>query len=364
MRRIGIDERRARLGVRHHLAAAAADPVEAARGVVALHSTDPASVFLSVHARTAPVEVEEIERALYDERSLVRMLGMRRTMFVVPVELAPVVQASCTKAIAVLQRRTYTKLLGEAGVGDGAWLKELEEAAALALAARGEATGAQLSTDEPRLRTQVMMAEREVVRRQAEHHHLGAVHAGRRRAHRAGPAQRLLDQQPVPVVAGRRLAARGVARPARRGGPGRAGAPVARVVRPGHGRRHQVVDGLDGRAREAGTRRGRLRSRWTSAAPTGLVLPDDLDPVAAPEPWVALLPALDPTPMGWAERSWYIGEHSPRSSTARATSGPTVWSDGRIVGGWAQRGDGESSTGCSRTSAAPRPRRSRRPPVA
>src|SRR5207302_8786323 len=37
----------------------------------------------------------------------------------------------------------------------------------------------------------------------------------------------------------------------------------------------------------------------------GLVLDDYVEPVTPPEPWVALLPALDPTPMGYAERSWF-----------------------------------------------------------
>ena len=41
----------------------------------------------------------------------------------------------------------------------------------------------------------------------------------------------------------------------------------------------------------------------------GLVLADDLDPVGEVEPWAALWPALDPTPMGWKQRSWYLGPH-------------------------------------------------------
>jgi len=55
VRRIGVVERRARLAVRQRLAGVsrAAGAVEAARAVVALHATDPASVFLSVRARTA-----------------------------------------------------------------------------------------------------------------------------------------------------------------------------------------------------------------------------------------------------------------------------------------------------------------------
>lgn len=42
---------------------------------------------------------------------------------------------------------------------------------------------------------------------------------------------------------------------------------------------------------------------------TGWVLPDDIDPVEAPATWIALLPALDPTPMEWIDRNWYLGEH-------------------------------------------------------
>jgi hypothetical protein len=74
---------------------------------------------------------------------------------------------------------------------------------------------------------------------------------------------------------------------------------------------------------------------------TGLVLPDDLEPVPPPESWVALLPALDPTAMGWSGRSWYLGPHAPALFDRSGNVGPTVWCDGRIVGGWAQRSDGE-----------------------
>jgi hypothetical protein len=74
---------------------------------------------------------------------------------------------------------------------------------------------------------------------------------------------------------------------------------------------------------------------------TGWVLPDDDAPVRAPRPWVALLPALDPTTMGWRQRDWYLGEHGAALFDRNGNAGPTVWSDGRIVGGWAQRASGE-----------------------
>ncbi len=74
---------------------------------------------------------------------------------------------------------------------------------------------------------------------------------------------------------------------------------------------------------------------------TGVVLADDADQVAEVEPWAALLPALDSTIMGWSERSWYLGDHRPRLFDRNGNAGPTIWWEGRVVGGWAQRKDGE-----------------------
>ena len=74
---------------------------------------------------------------------------------------------------------------------------------------------------------------------------------------------------------------------------------------------------------------------------TGVVLPDDLDPTADPGPWAALLPALDPTTMGWSDRSWFLGPHGHGLFDDTGNAGPTIWLAGRVVGGWAQRRDGE-----------------------
>ena len=64
----------------------------------------------------------------------------------------------------------------------------------------------------------------------------------------------------------------------------------------------------------------------------GVVLPDDVEREPQPEPWAVLLPALDPTVMGWKERSWYLGEHGPALFDRSGNAGPTVWWNGRIVG--------------------------------
>ncbi|GLH94979.1 hypothetical protein Pa4123_02510 [Phytohabitans aurantiacus] len=341
VKRIGIQERRARLAVRHHLgAAAAADPVEAVRGVAALHSTDPASVFLSVRARAAGATPDTIERALYDDRSLVRMLGMRRTMFVVPVELAPVIQAGCTQAIAVTQRKRYSQLLEAAAVGDGAFLKEVEDATAVALAGLGEATGAQLSAAEPRLRTQIEMA----------------------------PGKSYGGKQNITTWVLFMLAADGrIVRGRPRGtwassqwtwSPVETWFPAGLPELPAEAARAELVRAWLAAFGPGTVADLRWWTGWTAShvkraladvdavevdldGGTGVVLPGDDEPTPEPEPWVALLPALDPTPMGWSERSWYLGPHSAPLFDRSGNIGPTVWSDGRIVGGWAQRADGE-----------------------
>ncbi|HXJ28125.1 MAG TPA: crosslink repair DNA glycosylase YcaQ family protein, partial [Streptosporangiaceae bacterium] len=167
IRPVGVAERRARLAARHHLApraAAVPDPVvspvvSTVTDIIGLHGTDPASVYLSAWARTGASHAD-IEHALYAERTLIRMLGMRRTVFVVPAALVPVIQAACTDQIAERMRRDLARRVEESGIAaDGAnWLKEVGEATVQALAVRGSATGGELAQDEPRLRAQIVYA--------------------------------------------------------------------------------------------------------------------------------------------------------------------------------------------------------------
>ena len=74
---------------------------------------------------------------------------------------------------------------------------------------------------------------------------------------------------------------------------------------------------------------------------TGYLLPDDLDETKPVAPWAALLPPLDPTTMGWHERGWYLGPHKAQLFDTNGNAGSTAWWDGRIVGGWRQRENGE-----------------------
>jgi hypothetical protein len=73
----------------------------------------------------------------------------------------------------------------------------------------------------------------------------------------------------------------------------------------------------------------------------GWLMPDDTEADDEVDPWAALLPVLDPTVMGWKERDWYLGEHAAALFDRNGNAGPTVWWNGRVVGGWAGRKDGE-----------------------
>ena len=99
MRHIGDDERRARLATRHAIAPArrVADPVAATRAMTVLHSTEPATVYLSLWARVDGLTVADVDRALYDDRTLVKQLAMRRTLFVFPRDLLPAAWGSASR---------------------------------------------------------------------------------------------------------------------------------------------------------------------------------------------------------------------------------------------------------------------------
>ncbi|MCV2461773.1 winged helix DNA-binding domain-containing protein [Streptomyces sp. ICN988] len=340
-RHIDATERRDRLALRHRLAAGtrAEGPEEVAGSLVALHGTDPATVHLAVGARLADAAktVGETERALYDDGTLVRMHGMRNTVFVFPTELTAVVHASTGRTVAARERARLLKNMAEAGAPDAAWLTEVEESALAALARRGQATAAELARDEPRLKEQYVYA------------------AGK-------------SYEGVHTVSTQLLRVLGVEGKVVRGRPlgswtssqfRWAPAPEHPELDPGEAQAELLRRWLAacGPATEddlkwwTGWRVTEVRRALTAMGAeavsldggTGYVVAGDAGPVAGPgEPWAALLPALDPTAMGWQQRDWYLApELRPALFDRSGNVGPTVWWNGRVIGGWAQRPDGE-----------------------
>jgi hypothetical protein len=88
VRVVSDEERRARLAVRHSLAGESrAASVEAS---VAAATCLHANVYLSAFARSDASRAD-MSRALYEDRSVVRQLAMRRTVFAFPRDLLPAV---------------------------------------------------------------------------------------------------------------------------------------------------------------------------------------------------------------------------------------------------------------------------------
>jgi DNA glycosylase AlkZ-like len=342
IRPVSAAERRKRLAVRHHLAPGVrAETAPAATAdIIGLHGTDPASVYLGAWARTRQVDKAAIERALYEERSLVRMLGMRRTVFVVPVGLVPMIQAACTDQIAERMRRQLARAIESSGIAaDGAsWLKDVGEATVHALAARGTATGAELAQDEPRLRAQIVYA--------TDKSYGGPTNVTTRLLTLLSAEGLIVRGRPRGGWTSSQVtwsAAEDLARPP---------ASAARVEL---ARRWLSAFGpalVSDLQWWTGLTAGQVKQALAQLDVTevdldgspGVMLAADvpgLDDAPTVEPWGALLPALDPTAMGWRERAWYVGAHTAALFDRSGNIGPTAWWDGRIVGGWAQRKDGE-----------------------
>jgi len=349
MMRVSMAQRRARLARRHLLAVPASSVDEVATALVGIHSSDPATVHLAARARLADFDVAHMEHALYERRSLVRMLGMRRTMFVVDHATAAVMNAACTQALAAGERRRLTKLLEDQGItADGAkWLRRVEQKALSALAELGEATASELTKVVPEFKRRLMMGE------------------GKTWAAEAGVSTRVLFllATDARIVRGRPLGswissqyrwatAESWIEPLPPIEPAIARAELLRrwlyAFGPGTLRDITWWTGWtqrDAKVALAAVEAVEVEVGHESGTPVvGYLLPDDTASVRAPKAWVALLPGLDPTVMGWKERDWYLGAHAPRLFDRNGNAGPTVWADGRVIGGWAQRADGQVVT--------------------
>jgi hypothetical protein len=288
--------------------------------------------------------VKAMDRALYQDRSLIRMLAMRRTLFVVPTEEVPIFHAGASLAIARTERKRNESLAAMLGIRHpAAWIRKAETATLMALEQRGEATAQELAADVPALQRKVRlnvgkryegdigMSSRVLLLLALE----GKVVRARPRGSWVSSQYRwaLLDRWlggPLPAIPASEAQAEVIRRWLSRFGPGTEAdirwwsGWTARVVRAALATIGAVEVDLDGQR--------------------GFVLADDLESTPRPKPWAALLPALDPTTMGWQSREWYLGSHKDALFDRNGNAGPTIWVDGRIVGGWATRANGEVVT--------------------
>ncbi|MGN5240002.1 winged helix DNA-binding domain-containing protein [Rhodococcus sp. SJ-3] len=343
LRTVDVGERRARLAARHRIAPAyrAADAVEAARSMVCLHGTDPATVYLSTWSRVTDFSAAELDAALYRDRTLVKHLAMRRTVFVFPRAALAAAQAGASNRVAAAQRRSVIKDAERAGLHrDGAqWLDDATAGVLAALAGGREATASELRSELPVLDASIDYG------------------VGKSWGGKVSFAPRVMTV----------LSASGQVLRASNNGSWRISRPnwvrtaswLGEEIEPrseSEGLRDLVAMwlGAFGPGTEAdikwwlGSTIKAVRAALTELAAVevdldgrvGYLLPDDVDPAPSAEPWGALLPSLDPTTMGWFEREWYLGPYKQQLFDTSGNAGPTAWWDGRVVGTWWQSDDG------------------------
>jgi len=329
------------LGIRHHLATPGADVVAVVGDLVALHSSDPGTVFLSAQARVDGFRRQDLETALYDERSLVRMHGMRRTLFVFPAAWAETVNDACTRTYLAAERTRLVGYLESQGLAnDGeAWLDDVALRALESIGRRGAATAAEIKEDVPEFGLKLHLGEGKswggsfgVSTR------ILFLLATAGKILRGRPRGSWLSSQYQWVVTAQWLGfdlEHGDERLARANLLGRWLGPFGPATE---------IDVRWWTGWTAARTRTALRDigavKVELNGGEGYVHPDDQDQQPTTEPWAALLPALDPTVMGWKERHWYVGEHGARLFDRNGNAGPTIWWSGKVVGGWAQTPDG------------------------
>ena len=337
MRHVADAERRARLAQRHALAPGCrADDVAAAtRAMTVLHATEPATVHLSCWCRVDGLTTADVDRALHDDRVVVKQLAMRRTLFVVPRDLLPAVWGSASARTAGTERASLVKGVVRTGLADDGevWLDEARGQVLELLAAVPEGLTAQeVRAALPMIDTTLQLTGGSVPAAARVITHLGAtgdvVRAANTGHWRVSRPRWALMQHWLGEVEAPWESAAGYREVVRRWlhtfGPGTEtdlvwwlGATKG-IVRAALADLEAVEVSLDGGG-------------------TGWLLPDDEAPVTSlPGSWVALLPVLDATVMGWKKRDFYLGPHAAQLFDRNGNAGTTAWVDGRVVGCWTQ----------------------------
>lgn len=339
--RIRDEERRARLVARHHLGRTALDPLEAVRAVAAMHSSDPVTPYLACWARVDGFTTADLDRALYEDRSIVRVHAMRRTLFLVPTDELPIFTAGAARDVAEKERRKlHGWLEPEVGGGDVAdWVAGVEDEVVEVLSERGELRTQELTRLVSELSTEITVGSGRWAGRTPVSSRLLFLAAMDGRIVRSRPAGSWRSSQYHWATVEQ------LATLPDEPDPREARAEITRRYLASYG----PVTLTDLRWWTGWTATNARRALEDVGAETveldageeGHLLGDDPAPAPIDRPTVAFLIGLDPTTMGWKQRDWYVGTHAEALFDRNGNAGPTIWMDGRVVGGWAQRPDGE-----------------------
>jgi len=341
MRSFTVEERRARLARRHFLVESAGSIDRVVTDLVGVHATDPATPYLSLWARLPGFAVADLDAELYEHRTVVKHLAMRRTLWTVRADDLPLIQSGASDRVADNERRRLVADAQKAGITDDgdAWLDTACAAVLRHLTEHGDASAKELRDALPELAGRFDYAP------------------GKRWGGETPLAPRVLTVLSVrgDIVRGPNDGAWTISRP--RWTPMGAWLPPVSAPEAPEVARTQLVRRW---LRTFGPATVTDIKWWFGNTLTwarqalrdidavevdldgtpGFALPDDLEAEPDVDPWCALLPGLDVTTMGWYNRDWYLGDHRGQVFDSNGNGGTTAWWKGRIVGGWGQNADG------------------------
>lgn len=327
---------------RHLLATQNCESITGATAkLVGLHATDPATPYLSLWARIPGFLTSDLDTELYQKRSVVKHLAMRRTLWVVNADDLAIIQPAASNRVAANERRRLVADAQKAGIAEDGerWLDAACAAVLRHLGEQGPASGSELRTALPEL-------------------------AG---TWDPAPGKRWGGPVPLAPRVLTVLSVRGDIVRGPNGGTWTTSRPRWVTAADWLTRRVEPLPADDARAELTrrwlrafgpatvddikwwcGSTLTAVRTALTEIGAVavdlhggpGFALADDLDPEPDTEPWCALLPGLDLTTMGWYQRDWYLGEHRGQVFDRNGNAGPTAWWNGRVVGGWSQDADG------------------------
>ena len=290
--------------------------------IVGVQATSPDIPYLALHARLPEIGVADLDSALYDRRSLVRIRSMRGMVFVIRTDLLPVVFAATNAAVSRYARRHATFR----GVHSADYERLAEQVCAL-LGERGPLTTAEIRA-ELDVRLDVAAAV--------------SLMCAEGRLLRDRPVAGWLDRRTTYVPLADALP--GVRLDSVREGDADIALVRAhiRAFGPALAEDTSWWTGI-GRKRTARALRALgdeiVTVHLAESDGEFLVHAADIDELAstgaAPSPAVALLPALDPLVSGYARRGRFVEDaHRPYvfDTASRVTSAVVI--DGRVAGVW------------------------------
>ncbi|MEE3849781.1 winged helix DNA-binding domain-containing protein [Gordonia sp. LSe1-13] len=340
---IDDETRRRRLQRRHLLAvdSRATTVTAAADAVVGLHATTASTVYLSAWARVEGFAPDAMDDALYTDRTLVKQLAMRRTLFVFGHDtLAEAIGAVGPRVTASERTNMLRDLRRSPDFDDPEGWIDAARAAVLADLADGTArTSTELRARNPALDGHIVFGE------------------GKSWGGRTAMGPRVLNMMSAAgeIVRGPNSGRWTLSRPSWVSMQSWLGHPLPEVsVADGHralirrwlrtfgpGTETDIVWWLGStkRAVRAALADLDVVEVDLDGGSVGYVLADDVPQTASDDdvdPQAALLPELDPATMGWKERGFYLGDHAAQIFDSNGNGGQTAWWGGRIVGGWRQ----------------------------